>query len=98
MTKPSRFLAKGLAAASGGAFCIDRADSSENLIRLSVLTEPSVATHSAASVSPRRIASNPSWIALAPDAQAVDNEIGEPSVPNLSARLSPTEPKTKRRW
>jgi hypothetical protein len=39
--------------------------------------------HSAASVSPRRIASTPSWIALAPEAQAVDSEIGEPSVPNF---------------
>ena len=39
--------------------------------------------HSAASVSPRRIASTPSWIAVAPDAQAVESEIGEPLVPNL---------------
>ncbi len=31
--------------------------------------------------SPRRIASTPSWIALAPEAQAVDSEIGEPCVP-----------------
>ena len=35
-------------------------------------------TQSAASVSPRRIASTPSWIAVAPEAQAVDSEIGEP--------------------
>ncbi|MGY4169435.1 hypothetical protein ACVIM8_003508 [Bradyrhizobium sp. USDA 4529] len=41
-------------------------------------TEPSVATHSVASVSPRRIASTPSWIAVAPEAQAVDSEIGDP--------------------
>jgi hypothetical protein len=34
------------------------------------------------SVSPRRIASTPSWIAVAPDAQAVDSEIGDPLVPN----------------
>ena len=62
------------------------------------LTEPSVATHSAASASPRRIASTPSWIALAPDAQAVDSEIGEPLVPKVSARWSATEPNRKRRW
>ena len=46
------------------------------------LTEPSVPMHSAASASPRRIASTPSWIAVAPEAQAVDSEIGEPLVPN----------------
>src|SRR6202163_1002718 len=97
MTKPSLFLEKGLGAACGGSFCTDRAESSENLIRLSGLTEPSVATHSAASVSPRRIASSPSWIALAPDAQAVDSEIGEPWVPNFAARFSPTEPNANRR-
>jgi len=32
------------------------------------------------------MASTPSWMALAPEAQAVDNEIGEPLVPNVSAR------------
>src|SRR6516162_11616131 len=96
MTKPSRFLENGFDAPSGGSFWVESADSSEKRTRLSELIEPSVATHSAASVSPRRMASNPSWIALAPDAQAVDSEIGEPSVPNFSARLSPTEPKTKR--
>ena len=53
---------------------------------------------SAASVSPRRIASTPSWMALAPEAQAVDSEIGEPLVPNFSARLSATEPNRKRAW
>ena len=86
MTKPSRFLENGRAAACGGSFWVDSADSSENRIRASGLTEPSVATHSAASASPRRIASTPSWIALAPDAQAVDSEIGDPLVPNFSAR------------
>ena len=50
------------------------------------LTEPSVATQSAASASPRRIASTPSWIEVAPDAQAVDSEIGDPLVPKVSAR------------
>src|SRR5262249_718751 len=60
ITKPSRFFANGFAAACGGSFCIERAESSENRIRVSALTEPSVATHSAASVSPRRIASRPS--------------------------------------
>src|SRR5262249_47541998 len=98
MTKPSRFLENGFDAASGGSFCTVRADSSENRIRLSGLTEPSVATHSAASVSPRRIASRPSWIAVAPDAQAVDSEIGEPSVPNVAARASPTEQNWNRAW
>ena len=51
---------------------------------------------SAASVSPRRIASTPSWIAVAPEAQAVDSEIGEPLVPNLSAMVLATEPSWKR--
>ena len=43
-------------------------------------------TTSAASVSPRRIASTPSWIAVPPEAQAVEVAIGEPLVPNRSAR------------
>ena len=75
---------------------VDSADSSEKRITASGLTEPSVPTHIAASVSPRRIASTPSWIALAPEAQAVDSEIGEPRVPNLSAMWSATEPNRKR--
>ena len=48
------------------------------------------------SVSPRRIASTPSWIAVAPEAQAVESEIGEPLVPNFSAIRSATEPNRKR--
>src|SRR5436190_1572023 len=86
ITKPSRFLENGFDAPPGGSFCVDSADSSENRITASGLTEASVATQSAASVSPRRIASTPSWIALTPDAQAVVIVIGEPLVPYLSAR------------
>ncbi len=96
MTKPSRFLENGFAAPSGGSFWVDSAESSENRTRLSALIEPSVATHNAASVSPRLIASRPSWIALAPEAQAVESEIGEPSVPKVTASASPTEPNAKR--
>ena len=55
-----------------------------------------VATQSAASVSPRRMASTPSWIALTPEAQAVDSEIGDPLVPYLSASMSAVEPNRKR--
>src|SRR6185436_2089064 len=43
-------------------------------------------------------AAAPSWIALAPDAQAVDTEMGEPLVPNWSARCSATEPNRQRSW
>ncbi len=75
---------------------MESADSSEKRTIASWLTEPSVATQSAASASPRRIASTPSWIAVAPDAQAVDSEIGEPLVPNISARYAATEPNMKR--
>src|SRR5438045_528849 len=96
MTKPSRFLAKGFEASEAGSLEVERAERSEKRIKLSGLTELSVATHSAASVSPRRIASRPSWMALAPDAQAVESEIGEPCVPNLSARWCPTDPNRKR--
>jgi hypothetical protein len=60
---------------------VDSADNSEKRMSASGLIEPSAPMHSAASVSPRRIASTPSWIALAPEAQAVDSEIGEPLVP-----------------
>jgi hypothetical protein len=37
-----------------------------------------VPTHNAAVVSPRRIASAPIWIVVAPDAHAVQIEIGSP--------------------
>src|SRR6478735_2225945 len=96
ITKPSRFLENGLAARCGGLLEVDSADRSEKRISASGLIEPSVATQSAAPVSPRRIASTPSWIALAPEAQAVDSEIGEPCVPYFSARLSATEANMKR--
>src|SRR5882672_10573963 len=96
MTKPSRFFENGLEAACGELFCVDSADSSEKRTSASGLTEPSVPTHSAALASPRRIASTPSWIAVAPDAQAVESEIGEPLVPNVSARYAATEPNMKR--
>ena len=87
MTKPSRFLEKGFAAFCGWSLlAVESAESSEKRINDSGVIEPSVPMQSAASVSPRRIASTPSWIALAPDAQAVDSEMGEPRVPNLSAR------------
>ena len=75
---------------------VESAESSEKRTTDSGLMEPSVATHKAASASPRRIASSPSWIALAPEAQAVDRVIGEPCVPNLAARCSATEPNRKR--
>ena len=96
MTKPSRFLEKGRAAFCGLSLLVDSAERSEKRITASGLTEPSVPTQSAESVSPRRIASTPSWIALAPEAQAVDSEIGEPRVPNFSAIWSATEPNRKR--
>src|SRR2546430_17245186 len=92
MTKPSRFLENGLAAACGGSFAVDSADNSEKRIRHSALTEPSVPMQSAASASPRRIASTPSWIAPAPDAQADEPEIGGPLVPNGSEGSSAREP------
>src|SRR6476469_172436 len=98
MTKPSRFLANGFAADSGGLFDVESTDNSEKRINASGLTEPSVPMQSAASASPRRIASTPSWIALAPEAQAVDTEMGEPLVPNWSARCSATEPNRQRSW
>ena len=83
-------------AACGGSFCVDSADSSEKRTSPSGFTEPSVAAHSATSVSPRRMASTPSWIAVAPEAQAVDSEIGDPLVPNVSDSESATEPNRKR--
>ena len=96
ITKPSRSLLNGRAAACGGSLRVDSADSSENRIRLSGFTEASVPTTSAASASPRRIASTPSWIAVPPEAQAVDVATGEPLVPNRTARFSATEPNRNR--
>ena len=97
MTKPSRSLLNGRDADDGGSLRVDSADSREKRIRLSALTEQSVPTTRAASVSPRRIASTPSWMAVPPEAQAVEVATGEPLVPNRSARSSPTEPNRKRR-
>src|SRR5277367_5440342 len=97
MTKPSRFFENGLDAACGGSFWVDSADKRENRTSASGFTDPSVATHSAASVSPRRMASTPSWMEVAPDAQAVDSEIGDPLVPKASARQAATEPNMNRR-
>ena len=96
ITKPSRFLENGFAAAVGGSFAVESAERSEKRISVSALIDPSVPMHSAASASPRRIASTPSWIALAPDAHAVESEIGEPLVPKRSAMPSATEPNRKR--
>ena len=64
MTNPSRFLEKGLDAASGFSFWVESAESREKRMSDSGFTEPSVPMQSAASVSPRRIASTPSWIAV----------------------------------
>src|ERR1700712_5473455 len=79
------------AAEDGGSLRVDNADSRLNRIRLSGLTEASVPTTSAASHSPRRIASTPSCMAVPPEAQAVEVAIGEPLVPKRTARFSPTE-------
>ena len=94
MTKPSRFFENGLAAPSGGSFWVDSAESSEKRISASAWIEPSVPMHKAAWVSPRLIASTPIWIAVAPEEQAVESEIGEPLVPKRSAIWSATPPKT----
>ncbi len=75
---------------------VESADRSEKRISDLAFTEASVPMHRAALVSPRRIASTPSWIAEAPDAQAVDNEIGEPFVPKRSAMFAAIEPNRKR--
>ena len=84
-TKPSRSRENGFDAFCGGSFCVDSADSSEKRITASSVAEPSAPIEMARSHSPRRIASTPSWIAVAPDAQAVDSVIGTPRVPNRSA-------------
>jgi hypothetical protein len=71
---------------------VESADKSEKRTTDSAVIDPSAPIASAASHSPRWIASSPSWIAVAPDAQAVVSEIGEPCVPKCSARLSGTTP------
>src|SRR5258708_12064081 len=94
MTKPSRFLENGLAAACGGSFAVDSADNNEKRIKHSALTEPSVPMQSAPPASPRRIASTPRWIAPPPHAQAVDTPIGEPLAPHPPARCPAPQPRT----
>src|SRR5215472_2844938 len=79
--QPSRFFENGLEAWLGGSFWVDNAESSEKRTSDSGVNEPSAPTASAAWHSPRRMASTPSWIAVAPEAHAVVSEIGDPSVP-----------------
>ena len=55
------------------------------------VADPSAPIGKARWHSPRRIASTPSWMDVAPDAQAVDSVIGNPSVPSRSASLSAME-------
>jgi hypothetical protein len=88
-------LENGLAASSGISFDVESADSSENRITASAWIEPSVPIDSAALAWPRRMASTPSWIAVAPEAQAVESVIGEPCVPNSSASRSAMVPNRK---
>src|SRR5262249_12718134 len=79
------------AAPWAGSLWVESAESSEKRIKVSGFTVPSVPTHSAASLSPRRIASRPSWIALAPDAQAVVTHNGQPLLPKGTAHRSAIE-------
>jgi hypothetical protein len=57
---------------------MERAESREKRISASGWIEPSVPMQSAVSQAPRRMASTPSWIAEAPEAQAVERVMGEP--------------------
>jgi len=82
ITKPSRFLANGFAAAWGGSFCTERAESSENRIR-SFRIDRAVggdAQRRVGLAAPDRSRPMLDRRRLAPDAQAVDSEIGEPAV------------------
>ena len=96
MMNPSRSLENGREALAGSSLRVDKADRREKRIRLSGFTEASVPTTSAAAVSPRLIASTPNWMAVPPEAQAVEVAMGEPLVPKRSARFSPTDPNRKR--
>ena len=64
------------------SFCVESADSSEKRISASAVAEPSAPIDNARSHSPRWIASTPSWIAVAPEAQAVESVMGRPRAPN----------------
>jgi len=86
ITKPSRDRLKGREAAAGSSLRLDRACSRPKRIIVSGVSEASAPPVSAASVSPRRIASMASWMAEAPEAQAVVTDCGMPVVPKRSAR------------
>jgi hypothetical protein len=81
----------------GGSFLVESADSSEKRISASSWIEPSVPMASAAGCEPRLIASTPSWIAEAPEAQAVVSVIGEPCVRYFRASTAARWPKVKSR-
>ena len=91
-TKPSRSRENGLEAFSGWSLLVDSAESSEKRISASAVAEPSAPIDSARSHSPRRIASTPSWMAVAPEAQAVDSVTGRPWLPKRSASRSAMQP------
>ena len=92
MTKPSRSLEKGRDTPSGGSLVPESAESRPKRIIISGFTEQSAPSEMAASLSPRRIASTPSWMAVAPEAQAVVSEIGAPFEPIVSAMPSAMKP------
>ena len=94
--KPSRFLENGFEAPSGGSFCVDSAERSEKRMSDSGVHETVGPDAQGSLRLAPRIASTPSWIAVAPDEQAVESEIGDPFVPKLSATRSATVPKMKR--
>ncbi len=71
--------ARGAAAAR--SLLVDSADSSEKRTTDSAVIEPSAPIAGRHRTRRRWIASRPSWIAVAPEAQAVVSEIGDALVP-----------------
>jgi len=61
---------------AGSSLLVERAESREKRISASAVAEPSAPIASARSASPRRIASTPSWMAVAPEAQAAAEGLG----------------------
>ena len=77
---------------------MERAESREKRISASGWIEPSVPMQSAVSQAPRRMASTPSWMAEAPEAQAVERVMGEPWGPNSAISRAAMPPLMVARW
>ncbi len=76
----------------GSALAVESAERREKRASVSTLTEASVPTASAAGARPERMTSTASWMAVAPEAHAVETVVGGARIPASSHREPATQP------